>query len=327
MSRTPFRGLRRAVVLGLLLWAAVAILSAKLPTTGFCEVTGFGSNPGNLRMYLYTPGLLPKGKRPLVVALHGCFGSAEQFRGTGIEAAGWRAKFHIIFAEQQVENSESRCFNHFKDKEPEKGEAEMHSIMQMIAFAKTLYPIDSQRVFAMGFSSGGQMAMVLGARFPSEFNAISAIGAGSFRCNEGSMGIPGFASCDGENVVLVPPSAGIASVPAKRVLQRKPRLSLWHGRLDQSVKFERVQQGIEQWANFLAIDTKPDRVRRWYRDVVHTTYTDKKRHSQIETVIFERGGHTVPVRPPYCGGKPDDYFAEERVCFAWQSARFFGLIR
>src|SRR5215204_5865593 len=35
------------------------------------EVTGFGSNPGNLRMFSYTPDPLPN-SAALVVILHGC---------------------------------------------------------------------------------------------------------------------------------------------------------------------------------------------------------------------------------------------------------------
>jgi feruloyl esterase len=47
------------------------------------EITGFGSNPGALRMFAHVPERLPA-HAPLVVALHGCGQDAAAFDyGTG----------------------------------------------------------------------------------------------------------------------------------------------------------------------------------------------------------------------------------------------------
>src|SRR3954466_5043497 len=42
------------------------------------EVTSFGSNPGNLRMFKYVPDNLPSAA-PLVVVLHGCTQNARTY--------------------------------------------------------------------------------------------------------------------------------------------------------------------------------------------------------------------------------------------------------
>src|ERR1041385_4405600 len=42
------------------------------------EVTGFGSNPGALKMFTFVPSGLPSGA-PLVVVLHGCTESASSY--------------------------------------------------------------------------------------------------------------------------------------------------------------------------------------------------------------------------------------------------------
>jgi hypothetical protein len=51
------------------------------------ELTGFGSNPGNLRMFSYAPAGLPPAA-PLVVLLHGCKQRAASFaRDSGFLSA------------------------------------------------------------------------------------------------------------------------------------------------------------------------------------------------------------------------------------------------
>ena len=50
------------------------------------EESGFGSNPGNLRMFSYIPANLPPGA-PLIVVLHGC----KQTAATFARDAGWLA--------------------------------------------------------------------------------------------------------------------------------------------------------------------------------------------------------------------------------------------
>ena len=50
---------------------------------GTIEVTGFGSNPGNLRMFKYVPNL--RATPALVVALHGCQQQASAYD----DETGW----------------------------------------------------------------------------------------------------------------------------------------------------------------------------------------------------------------------------------------------
>ena len=63
-------------------------------------VTGFGSNPGNLTMYVYRPDGLPA-NAPLVVAMHGCTQNANDY----FTNAGWRKyadlwHFALVFPER-----------------------------------------------------------------------------------------------------------------------------------------------------------------------------------------------------------------------------------
>lgn len=65
------------------------------------EVTGFGTNPGNLRMFVYIPDNLQTAS-PLVVALHGCSQTASAYD----DETGWikfadEWGFALLLPEQQ----------------------------------------------------------------------------------------------------------------------------------------------------------------------------------------------------------------------------------
>src|SRR5947199_2190016 len=58
-------------------WSTGAPLAAV--GTGTTEVTDFGSNPGRLAMFVYSPGVPPPPSAPLIVLLHGCGQTAGTF--------------------------------------------------------------------------------------------------------------------------------------------------------------------------------------------------------------------------------------------------------
>ena len=77
------------------------------------QVSDFGSNPGNLKMFKYIPDSL-KTPAALVVVLHGCKQDSLRFA----EKAGWMQvadKLGIALAipGQKQENNQNNCFNWF----------------------------------------------------------------------------------------------------------------------------------------------------------------------------------------------------------------------
>ena len=67
------------------------------------QVKSFGSNPGNLKMYLHTPpGSDAKTKMPLVVVLHGCTQNASVVANQN--------GFRVLYPQQRMVNNPMRCF-------------------------------------------------------------------------------------------------------------------------------------------------------------------------------------------------------------------------
>src|SRR4051794_5162172 len=156
----PIVGGRCLVKLKVLSVALAALLVTLLVTparaaAGLTEVTGFGSNPGALRMYSYVPSGLPAGA-PLVVALHGCTQSASDYYGH----SGWPKYadlYHaaLVFPEQTTANNSLSCFNWFNAADIARGGGEALSVKQMVDYASAHYGSDPRRAYVTGLSAGG----------------------------------------------------------------------------------------------------------------------------------------------------------------------------
>src|SRR3974390_2654650 len=103
---------------------AEASRSADLRTP-LVEVTGFGANPGNLRMFCFVPAQLQQ-PRALVVVLHGCGQTAAAYHlRAGVSTPAKRFGFALLIPEQQRANNANTCFNWFnpEDTARDSGEA------------------------------------------------------------------------------------------------------------------------------------------------------------------------------------------------------------
>src|ERR1700750_1238090 len=102
-------------------------------STRLREIFGFGSNPGNLRMFVYRPPTLADNPA-LVVVLHGCTQTAAGYDlGAGWSTLARRYGFVLLMPEQTASNNANTCFNWFNPEDIARGGGEALSIRQMIA--------------------------------------------------------------------------------------------------------------------------------------------------------------------------------------------------
>ena len=284
---------------------------------GLSPIENFDSNPGKLTMHLYTPQTLPEGKTALVVALHGCGGSAKQFSNAGFNELADKFRFFVVYPEQRLENNRNLCFNHQIQGAADAERREIASVMQMVNYMLANFPISKREVFVTGFSAGGQLAQILAAMYPRTFAAVSAIGAGGYRCETDHSGISYFLEC-----LQNPP-------PRKRAKGKRPkawpRASIWHGKNDKNVDFGRLQVAIDQWSR--AHRVVPQRKLRYSLpgDVKQVKIKNKAGQTVVESYTLGSLGHSIPVSEA-CG-QPGEYFALGKICFARRSVQFFGIRR
>ncbi len=97
------------------------------------EVTDFGANPGDLKMFSFVPDDLQP-KPALVVVLHGCGQTAAGYDlGAGWSSLATHYGFALLMPQQQPSNNANGCFNWFNPEDTARDSGEACSIREMIA--------------------------------------------------------------------------------------------------------------------------------------------------------------------------------------------------
>lgn len=132
------------------------------------------TEPLNFRQFkVYTPTSISKKDKPaLVVMLHGCEQSAEEFaQGTRIAEWAEKEKFIVLMPQQNAAYNPFKCWNWVLPSNNQRF-GEPRSIVAMVDSVIESHNIDSEKVFAAGMSAGASMVSILGNCFPERFKAL-----------------------------------------------------------------------------------------------------------------------------------------------------------
>ncbi|HVK21496.1 MAG TPA: PHB depolymerase family esterase [Actinokineospora sp.] len=281
------------------------------------EVTGFGSNPGDLRMFRYVPAGLPAA-RPLVVVLHGC---TQDAAGYGVNS-GWTRLadangFALALPQQKPANNANSCFNWFEPGDTARGSGEALSIRQMVDRMRT--DVGSASAYVTGLSAGGAMTAVMLATYPDVFAGGGVVAGIPYRC---ATTVSAAFNCMSPGVGLTPAQWGDKVRAAFSHTGPRPKVSIWHGTADTTVKPVNGVELVDQWTNVLGTDQTPE-----VSDTVGG-YPHRVYGSVVESFDITGMNHGQPVDPgsgPAQCGTAAAYILDVNVCAAHHIARFWGL--
>lgn len=327
-SRSLVRGLRRWVTAAtgaVALTGALLTVSPPVSAAGLTQVTGFGTNPGNLTMFTYAPAALPTGA-PLVVALHGCTQSANDYYAH----SGWPEfaddyGFALVFPQTSSANNANSCFNWFEPGDTGRGQGEALSIKQMVDKAVSLYGGDARRVYITGLSAGGAMTANMLAAYPDVF-AGGAVASGlparcastvstAYTC---MYSPPDKSPAQWGDLVRAAAPAGTASWP---------RVAIWQGTADTTVQPANATELRDQWTNVWGIGQTPSRTQSLGGGTMLSVYDDALGRPAVEVYSVTGMAHGLAVDPgsgaEQCGSTGAYYL--DTICSSYHTARFFGL--
>jgi poly(hydroxyalkanoate) depolymerase family esterase len=322
VRRSPFARLARGVLVSILTAAAgLVAVTAPAQAATLTQVTSFGSNPGNLNMYVYRPDALPTGA-PAVVLLHGCTQNANAYYTN----SGWKKfadqwRFALIFPEQKSANNSNTCFNWFETGDTARGQGEALSIKQMVDYARTTYGTAANRTYVSGLSAGGAMTSVMLATYPDVFAAGSVVAGIPYRC---ATSVTSAYSCMSPGVDKTPAAWGdLVRNAYAGYTGPRPKVAVWHGTSDYTVAVANATESRDQWTNVLGISQTPTGTSSLPGGTTLETYAN----DLVRIYRVSGMGHGTPVDPgtgaDQCGTAAA-YFLDT-ICSAYRDALFFGL--
>jgi poly(hydroxyalkanoate) depolymerase family esterase len=138
----------------------------------FIERT-YSSLAGSRAYRLFIPSRYQARPLPLVVMLHGCTQSPDDF------AAGTRMNFiaeeqdcFVVYPAQPSQANQAKCWNWFRTADQQRGRGEPSLIAGITRQIMDDYLIDRKRVYVGGLSAGAAAAAIMGATYDDLYAAI-----------------------------------------------------------------------------------------------------------------------------------------------------------
>ncbi|MFI7071079.1 extracellular catalytic domain type 1 short-chain-length polyhydroxyalkanoate depolymerase [Micromonospora sediminicola] len=287
--------------------AAVAALAAPSPAAAasLTEVTNFGANPSNLRMYLYVPNTVAA--RPgLLVVNHYCTGSGPaMYSGTQFAALADRYGYVVVYP--SVTRS-SKCFDVSSPQALRRdGGSDPVGIKSMVDYVRQRYPVDPERIFTTGTSSGAMMTNVLLGVYPDVFRAGAAFAGVPFGCFATTNGSEWNSECANGQVLKTPQQWGdLVRNAYPGYSGPRPRMQLWHGTNDETLRYPNFGEEIDQWTNVNGLSQTPAYTDSPQPGWTRTRYGGTGGTATVEAISMQGVSHNLPVD-------------------AAQAVRFFGL--
>ncbi len=234
---------------------------------------------------LYVPERAAAGPLPLVIALHGCFQTPEDFAlGTRLNDAAERRGLLVLYPAQRPRDNASRCWNWFAPEHQGRASGEVAEILAAVREVARVHPVAPGRTIALGLSAGGFMAVNLLCAAPEVVSGVGVAAGGPYRCG---LGADGALRCL-RGLGLDGAASAAACLAASGRASLSVHASLWHGALD-TVVAPTVLTALETMFARLAGMASGTTERR--AGALHSLYRDGQGRPVVETWLVPGLGH------------------------------------
>lgn len=235
-------------------------------------------NAAGSRAYkLYIPSGYQGQPVPLVVMLHGCTQSPDDFAaGTRMNVVAEEQTCLVVYPAQPSNANPAKCWNWFRPSDQRRGRGEPSLIAGITRQVMQDYCVDRRRVYVGGLSAGAAAAAVMGATYPDLYAAIGV--HSGLACGAASDLPSAFAAMQQGKLETSSTFGDISAVP-----KHKPSIPtiVFHGDSDATVNPRNGDHVIAQSKGSTSVQSKVHRGRI------------AGGHSYTRTIHIDRNGRAI----------------------------------
>jgi poly(hydroxyalkanoate) depolymerase family esterase len=262
----------------------------------------YGTAAGTLAYKLYIPSRYDGQALPLLVMLHGCKQSPDDFAaGTRMNRIAEECTCFVAYPEQSAAANISKCWNWFRPADQQRDQGEPALIAGITRQVMDEYRVDPRRVYIAGLSAGAAAAAIMGATYPDLYAAIGV--HSGLACGAASDLPSAFAAMREGGVAPRPRMpATIAGHADGRIV---PTI-VFHGDRDATVHPDNGDRVIARWTTGTKLHSRVERGEAAGLSYTRTLHADANGGVLLEHWDIHGAGHA------WSGGSPAGTFTDAR---------------
>jgi poly(hydroxyalkanoate) depolymerase family esterase len=175
------------------------------------------------------------------------------------------------------------------------GNSDPVGIVSMVQYVLQNFGGDASRVFVTGASSGGMMTNVLIGDYPDVFKAGAAFMGVPFGCFATTDGSMWNTTCANGQSIKTPQQWGsLVSAAFPGFTGTRPRMQLWHGTDDTTLRFPNFGEEVKQWTNVLGLSQTPAFTDHPQSNWTRVRYGGTGVDAPVEAISIQGVGHSLP---------------------------------